>query len=93
MKPGQSPYRALLDTLELSDSRLTLQLINDNNKVNIETNVNHSIKKCSDVHSVDQHGFSRSTFYKVVLSLSLLVGALAAGALQAAGEHHSCKNK
>lgn len=33
LKPGQSPYRALLDTLELSDSRLTLQLINDNNKV------------------------------------------------------------
>lgn len=33
MKPGQSPYRALLETLELSDSRLTLQLINDNNKV------------------------------------------------------------
>uniref|UniRef100_A0A672N017 Glucosidase II alpha subunit n=1 Tax=Sinocyclocheilus grahami TaxID=75366 RepID=A0A672N017_SINGR len=27
------PYRALLETLELSDSRLTLQLINDNNKV------------------------------------------------------------
>ncbi|XP_048884257.1 neutral alpha-glucosidase AB [Brienomyrus brachyistius] len=35
MKPGQSPYRALLDTLELSDSRLTLQLINDNNKVRL----------------------------------------------------------
>lgn len=45
MKPGQSPYRALLDTLELSDSRLTLQLINDNNKVNIEINsINLSIK-------------------------------------------------
>uniref|UniRef100_A0A671RCJ6 Neutral alpha-glucosidase AB n=1 Tax=Sinocyclocheilus anshuiensis TaxID=1608454 RepID=A0A671RCJ6_9TELE len=35
LKPGQSPYRALLDTLELSDSRLTLQLINDNNKVRL----------------------------------------------------------
>ncbi|KAG9346503.1 hypothetical protein JZ751_006814 [Albula glossodonta] len=35
MKPGQSAYRALLDTLELSDSRLTLQLINDNNKVRL----------------------------------------------------------
>uniref|UniRef100_A0A3B4EFU1 Neutral alpha-glucosidase AB n=1 Tax=Pygocentrus nattereri TaxID=42514 RepID=A0A3B4EFU1_PYGNA len=35
LKPGQSPYRALLDTLELSDSRLTLQLINDNNKVHL----------------------------------------------------------
>ncbi|KAG7464514.1 hypothetical protein MATL_G00166420 [Megalops atlanticus] len=35
MKPGQSPYRALLNTLELSDSRLTLQLINDNNKVRL----------------------------------------------------------
>uniref|UniRef100_A0A8C1KJB0 Glucosidase, alpha; neutral AB n=2 Tax=Cyprinus carpio TaxID=7962 RepID=A0A8C1KJB0_CYPCA len=34
-KPGQSPYRALLETLELSDSRLTLQLINDNNKVHL----------------------------------------------------------
>ncbi len=33
LKPSQSPYRALLETLELSDSRLTLQLINDNNKV------------------------------------------------------------
>lgn len=35
LKAGQSPYRALLDTLELSDSRLTLQLINDNNKVRL----------------------------------------------------------
>ncbi|XP_043113928.1 neutral alpha-glucosidase AB-like isoform X2 [Puntigrus tetrazona] len=35
LKPGQSPYRALLETLELSDSRLTLQLINDNNKVHL----------------------------------------------------------
>ncbi|XP_018592971.2 neutral alpha-glucosidase AB [Scleropages formosus] len=35
MKAGQSPYRALLDTLELSDSRVTLQLINDNNKVHL----------------------------------------------------------
>uniref|UniRef100_W5KT68 Glucosidase II alpha subunit n=1 Tax=Astyanax mexicanus TaxID=7994 RepID=W5KT68_ASTMX len=35
LKPGQSSYRALLDTLELSDSRLTLQLINDNNKVHL----------------------------------------------------------
>ncbi|KPP64922.1 hypothetical protein Z043_116698 [Scleropages formosus] len=31
--PGHSPYRALLETLELSNTRLTLQLINDNNKV------------------------------------------------------------
>ncbi|XP_051957222.1 neutral alpha-glucosidase AB-like [Xyrauchen texanus] len=35
LKPSQSPYRALLDTLELSKSRLTLQLINDNNKVRL----------------------------------------------------------
>ncbi|XP_062844352.1 neutral alpha-glucosidase AB-like [Trichomycterus rosablanca] len=35
LKPGQSPYRVLLDTLELSDSRMTLQLINDNNKVRL----------------------------------------------------------
>ncbi|XP_076130945.1 neutral alpha-glucosidase AB-like isoform X1 [Alosa pseudoharengus] len=35
VKPGQSPYRALLETLELSDTRLTLQLINDNNKVRL----------------------------------------------------------
>ncbi|XP_076148442.1 neutral alpha-glucosidase AB isoform X2 [Alosa pseudoharengus] len=35
LKAGQSPYRALLDTLELSDSRVTLQLINDNNKVRL----------------------------------------------------------
>ncbi|KAL4660010.1 neutral alpha-glucosidase AB-like isoform X1 [Arapaima gigas] len=33
--PGQSPYRALLETLELSNTRLTLQLINDNNKVRL----------------------------------------------------------
>ncbi|XP_030647967.1 neutral alpha-glucosidase AB isoform X2 [Chanos chanos] len=33
--PGQSPYRALLETLELSGTRLTLQLINDNNKVRL----------------------------------------------------------
>lgn len=33
VKPGQSPYRALLETMELSEARLTLQLINDNNKV------------------------------------------------------------
>ncbi|KAJ7996613.1 hypothetical protein DPEC_G00238870 [Dallia pectoralis] len=34
LRPGQSSYRALLDTLELSDSRLTLQLLN-NNKVRL----------------------------------------------------------
>lgn len=33
LKPGQSPYRALLETLELTNTKLTLQLINDNNKV------------------------------------------------------------
>uniref|UniRef100_A0A8C9VE92 Glucosidase II alpha subunit n=1 Tax=Scleropages formosus TaxID=113540 RepID=A0A8C9VE92_SCLFO len=33
--PGHSPYRALLETLELSNTRLTLQLINDNNKVRL----------------------------------------------------------
>ncbi|XP_063059523.1 neutral alpha-glucosidase AB-like isoform X2 [Engraulis encrasicolus] len=35
VKPGPSPYRALLETMQLSDSRLTLQLINDNNKVRL----------------------------------------------------------
>uniref|UniRef100_A0A3P8YJ94 Neutral alpha-glucosidase AB n=1 Tax=Esox lucius TaxID=8010 RepID=A0A3P8YJ94_ESOLU len=35
LRPGQSSYRALLDTLELSDSRLTLQLLNNNNKVRL----------------------------------------------------------
>ncbi|KAL0994088.1 hypothetical protein UPYG_G00117620 [Umbra pygmaea] len=35
LKPGQSSYRALLDTLELSNSRLTLQLLNNNNKVRL----------------------------------------------------------
>ncbi|KAA0709548.1 Neutral alpha-glucosidase AB [Triplophysa tibetana] len=35
LQQGHSPYRALLDTLELSDSRMTLQLINDNNKVHL----------------------------------------------------------
>lgn len=34
MKPGESPYRALLETMELTHTRLTLQLINDKNKVN-----------------------------------------------------------
>uniref|UniRef100_A0A8C7MZK3 Glucosidase II alpha subunit a n=1 Tax=Oncorhynchus kisutch TaxID=8019 RepID=A0A8C7MZK3_ONCKI len=33
MKPGQSSYTALLETLELSDSHLTVQLLNNNNKV------------------------------------------------------------
>ena len=33
LKSGESPYRALLETLELTNTRLTLQLINDNNKV------------------------------------------------------------
>ncbi|XP_067847279.1 neutral alpha-glucosidase C-like isoform X2 [Heptranchias perlo] len=31
--PGNSPYRALLDTLELSDCRAKLQLLNEENKV------------------------------------------------------------
>uniref|UniRef100_A0AAY4DM90 Neutral alpha-glucosidase AB n=1 Tax=Denticeps clupeoides TaxID=299321 RepID=A0AAY4DM90_9TELE len=35
IKAGQSPYRALLETMELTNSRLTLQLINDNNKVRL----------------------------------------------------------
>ncbi|XP_066574973.1 neutral alpha-glucosidase AB isoform X2 [Amia ocellicauda] len=35
VQPGQSPYRALLDTLQLTDSRLSLQLINDINKVHL----------------------------------------------------------
>ncbi|XP_068182025.1 neutral alpha-glucosidase AB isoform X2 [Antennarius striatus] len=35
MKPGESPYRALLETMELTNTRLTLQLINDNNKVRL----------------------------------------------------------
>ncbi len=43
LKPGQSPYRALLDTLELSKSRLTLQLIDDNNKVTKDTKIDRSI--------------------------------------------------
>lgn len=36
MKPAESPYRALLETMELTNTRLTLQLINDNNKVNLK---------------------------------------------------------
>ncbi|XP_072293814.1 neutral alpha-glucosidase AB isoform X2 [Eucyclogobius newberryi] len=35
LKQGESPYRALLETMELTNSRLTLQLINDNNKVRL----------------------------------------------------------
>ncbi|KAM4586157.1 neutral alpha-glucosidase AB isoform 4-T4 [Fundulus diaphanus] len=35
IKPGESPYRALLETMELTNTRLTLQLINDNNKVRL----------------------------------------------------------
>ncbi|XP_070407267.1 neutral alpha-glucosidase AB isoform X7 [Nothobranchius furzeri] len=35
LKPGESPYRALLETMELTNTRLTLQLINDNNKVRL----------------------------------------------------------
>ncbi|XP_015240150.1 PREDICTED: neutral alpha-glucosidase AB isoform X3 [Cyprinodon variegatus] len=33
--PGESPYRALLETMELTNTKLTLQLINDNNKVRL----------------------------------------------------------
>uniref|UniRef100_A0A674MGN5 Glucosidase II alpha subunit n=1 Tax=Takifugu rubripes TaxID=31033 RepID=A0A674MGN5_TAKRU len=33
--PGESPYRALLETMELTNTRLTLQLINDKNKVRL----------------------------------------------------------
>uniref|UniRef100_A0A1A7YRW6 Glucosidase, alpha, neutral AB n=1 Tax=Iconisemion striatum TaxID=60296 RepID=A0A1A7YRW6_9TELE len=35
LKHGESPYRALLETMELTNTRLTLQLINDNNKVRL----------------------------------------------------------
>ncbi|XP_034037759.1 neutral alpha-glucosidase AB isoform X2 [Thalassophryne amazonica] len=35
VKAGESPYRALLETMELTNTRLTLQLINDNNKVRL----------------------------------------------------------
>uniref|UniRef100_A0A3Q3EL20 Glucosidase II alpha subunit b n=1 Tax=Labrus bergylta TaxID=56723 RepID=A0A3Q3EL20_9LABR len=35
LKPGESPYRALLETMELTKTRLTLQLTNDNNKVRL----------------------------------------------------------
>lgn len=34
LKPSESPYRALLETMELTNTKLTLQLINDKNKVN-----------------------------------------------------------
>lgn len=33
LKAGESPYRALLETMELTNTKLTLQLINDKNKV------------------------------------------------------------
>ncbi|XP_061900188.1 neutral alpha-glucosidase AB isoform X1 [Entelurus aequoreus] len=35
LKPGESPYRALLETMELTNTRLTLQLKNDKNKVRL----------------------------------------------------------
>ncbi|XP_061644633.1 neutral alpha-glucosidase AB isoform X1 [Phyllopteryx taeniolatus] len=35
LNPGESPYRALLETMELTNTRLTLQLKNDNNKVRL----------------------------------------------------------
>uniref|UniRef100_A0A3Q3VXJ5 Neutral alpha-glucosidase AB n=1 Tax=Mola mola TaxID=94237 RepID=A0A3Q3VXJ5_MOLML len=35
LKPGESPYRALLETMELTNTRLTLELINDQNKVRL----------------------------------------------------------
>lgn len=44
VKPGQSPYRALLETMELSDARLTLQLINENNKVWMLSTISHTNK-------------------------------------------------
>lgn len=39
LKPGDSPYRALLETMELTNTRLTLQLINDNNKAGLLLNL------------------------------------------------------
>nr|XP_057919713.1 neutral alpha-glucosidase AB isoform X2 [Doryrhamphus excisus] len=35
LKSGESPYRALLETMELTNTRLTLQLKNDKNKVRL----------------------------------------------------------
>ncbi|XP_061786437.1 neutral alpha-glucosidase AB isoform X2 [Nerophis lumbriciformis] len=35
LKPGESSYRALLETMELTNTRLTLQLKNDKNKVRL----------------------------------------------------------
>ncbi|XP_057707085.1 neutral alpha-glucosidase AB isoform X1 [Corythoichthys intestinalis] len=35
LTPGESPYRALLETMELTSTRLTLQLKNDKNKVRL----------------------------------------------------------
>ncbi|XP_077433473.1 neutral alpha-glucosidase AB isoform X2 [Vanacampus margaritifer] len=35
LTPGESPYRALLETMELTNTRLTLQLKNDKNKVRL----------------------------------------------------------
>lgn len=35
LKAGESPYRALLETMELTNTKLTLQLINDKNKVRL----------------------------------------------------------
>ncbi|XP_061690895.1 neutral alpha-glucosidase AB isoform X1 [Syngnathoides biaculeatus] len=35
LNPGESPYRALLETMELTNTRLTLQLKNDKNKVRL----------------------------------------------------------
>lgn len=38
LKAGESPYRALLETMELTNTKLTLQLINDKNKVGNKKN-------------------------------------------------------
>lgn len=41
LKPGESPYRALLETMELTNTKLTLQLINDKNKVKLRLSLSH----------------------------------------------------
>lgn len=41
VKPGESPYRALLETMELTNTKLTLQLINDKNKVKFRLSHSH----------------------------------------------------
>lgn len=52
LKAGESPYRALLETMELTNTKLTLQLINDKNKVGKKNQEDFAPVSCPDFCSL-----------------------------------------